>query len=85
MDLLIVGNIDGDKFVENIPSLGRRLGREINYSIKGVEEFRKKRKQANGLINGVLKKSTLVLLGNPDGLCEKFNRERYKATWTVFQ
>jgi hypothetical protein len=45
MDLLIVGNIEGDKFVENIPSMGRRLGREINYSINGVEEARRKKKQ----------------------------------------
>jgi len=85
MDLLIVGNIDEDERVENIPSLGRRLGREINYSIDGVEEFRKKKKEGNGFINGVLKESTLVLLGNPDDLCEKFNREGYKATRTVFQ
>ena len=38
--------------------------------IYGLEEFRKKRKEGNGFINTVLKESKLVLLGNPDELCE---------------
>lgn len=45
MDVLILGNIDEDKLVGNIPSLGRRLGREINYSINGVESSEGRRKR----------------------------------------
>lgn len=46
IDLLIVGNIDEDKLVENLPSLERRLGREINFSVYGLEELGKKKKEA---------------------------------------
>lgn len=59
-------------------------GREINYSINGVEESRENRKEGYGFINGVLKRCRLVSLGNPEELCEKWNREEYKTTWTVF-
>ena len=62
------GNIDEDKLLESLPNLERRLGREINYSIYGPEEFRKKKKEGDGFINTVLKESKLVLLGNPDEL-----------------
>ena len=66
IDLLIVGNIDEDKLLESLPNLERRLGREINYSIYGLEEFRKNKKEGDGFINTVLKEPKLVLLGNPD-------------------
>ena len=66
LDLFLVGDIDEDKFLESLPNLERRLGREINYTISGLEEFRKKKKEGNGFINSVLKESKLVLLGNPD-------------------
>jgi len=66
IDLLIVGNIDEDKLLESLPNLERRLRREINYSIYGLEEFRKKKKEGDGFINTVLKEPKLVLLGNPD-------------------
>jgi predicted nucleotidyltransferase len=66
IDLLIVGNIDEDRLLGSLPNLERRLGREINYSIYGLEDFRKKKKEGDGFINTVLKESKLVLLGNPD-------------------
>jgi predicted nucleotidyltransferase len=45
IDLLIVGNIDEDKLVESLPSLERRLGRGINYSVYGLEELGKKKRR----------------------------------------
>ncbi len=84
IDLLIVGNIDKDKLSESLPNLERRLGREINYSIFRVEELRKK-KEVNGFINSVLKESKLVLLGNPDELCEKLDEEEVKPTRAVLR
>ena len=68
IELFVVGNIDGDKLLVSLPNLERRLGREINYSIYGLDEFRKKRKEGDGFINTVLKETKLVPLGNPDEL-----------------
>jgi hypothetical protein len=83
--LFIVGSIDEDKLLERLPKLERRLGREINYTIYGIEEFGKKRKEADGFVNTVLKGSKLVLRGNPDELCEKLDREEVKPTRAVLQ
>jgi predicted nucleotidyltransferase len=85
IDLFLVGGIDEDELLESLPSLESKLGREINYSIYGLEEFRKKRKEGNAFINTVLKKSKLVLWGNPDELCEKLDREGFKTKRTVLQ
>ncbi len=85
IDLFLVGDIDEDKLLERFPDLESRLGREINYSIYGLEEFRKKRKEGNAFITTVLKESKLVLLGNPDELCEKLDREEVKPRRAVLQ
>lgn len=85
INLFLVGDIDEDKLLENFPDLESRLGREINYSIHGLEEFRKKRKEGNAFITTVLKESKLVLLGNPDELCEKLDREEVKPRRAVLQ
>ena len=85
IELFVVGNIDEDKLLEGLPNLESRLGREINCTIYGVEEFRKKSKQGNQFINTVLKESKLVLVGNPDEFWEKLDREGVKPTRAVFQ
>ena len=85
IDLFLVGDIDEDELLEIFPDLESRLGREINYSIYGLEEFRKKRKEGNAFINTVLKETKVVLLGNPDELCEKLEREEVKPTRAVLQ
>jgi predicted nucleotidyltransferase len=85
IDLFLVGDIDEDMLLESFPDLESRLGRKINYSIYGLEEFRKKRKEGNAFITTVLKESKLVLLGNPDELCEKLDREEVKPRRAVLQ
>jgi predicted nucleotidyltransferase len=85
IDLVLVGDMDEDELIERVEILERRLGREINYSAYGLEEFGTKRREGDRFINSVLKGSKLVLLGNPDELCEKFDREGAKATSAVFQ
>jgi predicted nucleotidyltransferase len=85
IDLFIVGNIDEDKLLESVGNLESKLAREINYSICGLEELGKKRKEGNAVINTVFKGSKLVLLGNPDELWEKLEREEVKPTRAVLQ
>ena len=85
MDLFLVGDIDEDELVENLSDLQSRLGRNINYSMYRLEEFGKKRREGNAFINTVLKESKVVLLGNPDELSEKLEREEVKPTRAVLQ
>jgi predicted nucleotidyltransferase len=85
IDLFLVGDIDEDELVESLSDLESRLGRDINYTMYKLEELRKKRKERNAFINTVLKESKLVLLGNPDELCEKLDREEVKPRRAVLQ
>jgi predicted nucleotidyltransferase len=77
IDLFLVGDIDEDELVESLSDLKSRLGRDINYSMYKLEEFRKKRKEGNGFLT--------ILLGNPDELCEKLDREEVKPRRAVLQ
>jgi hypothetical protein len=81
----LVGDIEEDELVESLSDLKSRLGRDINYSMYKLEEFRKKRKEGNAFITNVLKESKVVLLGNPDELCEKLDREEVKPRRAVLQ
>ena len=85
IDLFLVGNIDEDKLLESVGNLESKLGRKIDHTLYGLEEFGKKRKEGNAVINTVFKGSKLVLLGNPDELCEKLDREEVKPTRAVLQ
>lgn len=85
IDLFLVGNIDEDNLLERLPNLESKLGREINCTIYGLEEFGKKKKQGNQFVNTLMKESKLVLLGDPDELCEKLDREGVKTTRAVLQ
>jgi len=85
IDLFLVGDIDEDELVESLSDLQSRLGRNINYSMYRLEEFRKKRKEENAFITNVLKESKVVLLGNPDELSGKLEREEVKPTRAVLQ
>jgi DNA-binding transcriptional ArsR family regulator len=85
IELFLVGDIDEDELVESLSDLGSRLGRDINYSMYKFEEFRKKRKEGNAFINTVLKEPKVVLLGDPDELREKLDREEVKPRRAVLQ
>jgi len=85
IDLFLVGDIDEDELVESLSDLKSRLGRNINYSMYRLEEFRKKRREGNAFITKVVKESKVVLLGNFDELCEKLEREEVKPTRAVLQ
>ena len=85
IDLFLVGNIDENKLLEMVPNLESKLGSEINWTIYGLEEFRRKKKQGNQFVNTLMEESKLVLLGNPDELCEKLDREGVKTTRAVLQ
>ena len=68
IDLLIIGNIDEDKLIEEIGKLERKLQREINYSIYEKEDFNKKKKEGNSFILDILREKKILLIGDENGL-----------------
>lgn len=68
IDLLIIGEVNEDKLIEVINNVERKLQREINYSIYGKEDFKKKKKEGNSFILDILKEKKIFLIGDENGL-----------------
>lgn len=68
IDLLIIGEVNEDKLIEVISNVERKLQREINYSIYGKEDFKKKKKEGNSFILDILKEKKIFLIGDENGL-----------------
>ena len=68
IDLLIIGNVDEDKLIEEIGKLERKLQREVNYAIYEKEDFNKKKKEGNSFILDILREKKILLIGDENGL-----------------
>jgi len=68
IDLLIIGEVNEDKLIEEIGKLERKLQREINYAIYEKEDFKKKKKEGNSFILDILKGKKIFLIGDENGL-----------------
>ena len=64
IDLLIIGEVNEDKLVEEISKLEIKLQREINYAVYGKEDFNKKKKEGNPFILDILKEKKIFLIGD---------------------
>ena len=68
IDLLIIGEVDEDKLIEEIGKLERKLQREINYAIYEKEDFKKKKEEGNSFILDISKEKIIFLIGDENGL-----------------
>jgi len=68
IDLLIIGEVNEDKLIEEIGKLERKLQREINYAIYEKEDFKKKKEEGNPFILDILKEKKIFLIGDENGL-----------------
>ena len=66
IDLLIIGEVDEDKLIEEIGKLERKLQREINYAIYEKEDFNKKKKEGNSFILDILQEKKIFLIGDKE-------------------
>jgi predicted nucleotidyltransferase len=68
VDLLIIGKVDLNSLDAALRDLEAKLGREINYVLYDVKEFRAKKRRRDGFLMDVLGADKLLLVGNLDGL-----------------
>jgi predicted nucleotidyltransferase/predicted transcriptional regulator with HTH domain len=64
VDLVAVGAFNRNHFTRDINSLERKLNREINFTMYGVDEFENEREKAGGFLNVVLKDKIVLLKGS---------------------
>jgi predicted nucleotidyltransferase len=68
VDLMIIGNVDMDRLDILLGGLEKKLGREINYVLYSMKEFRSKRKAKDGFLMDVLAGDKSMLIGTENGL-----------------
>jgi len=68
VDLLIIGDVDMDRLDSNLGKLEKTLGREINYVLYSMEEFKSKKKAKNGFLMNVLRGNKIMMVGTENGL-----------------
>lgn len=68
VDLLIIGDVDIDRLDYNLVKLEKMLGREINYVLYDLEEFKSKRDAEDGFLMAVLRGEKTMLIGAEHGL-----------------
>ena len=68
VDLLIIGDVDMDRLDSNLGKLEKTLGREINYILYSMEEFKSKKKAKDGFLMDVLSGKKIMVVGAENGL-----------------
>ena len=68
VDLLILGDVDMDRLDSNLVKLEKMLGREINYVLYNMDEFKAKKKANDGFLRDVLKGKKIMVVGTENGL-----------------
>jgi len=68
VDLLIIGDVDMDRLDSNLGKLEKTLGREINYVLYSMEEFKSKKKAKDGFLMDVVSGKKIMLVGAENGL-----------------
>ena len=68
VDLLIIGDVDMDRLDSNLGKLEKMLGREINYVLYSMAEFKSKKKAKDGFLADVLSGKKIMVVGVENGL-----------------
>jgi predicted nucleotidyltransferase len=68
VDLLIIGDVDMGRLDSNLGKLEKTLGREINYVLYSMEEFKSKKKAKHGFLMDVLSGKKIMMVGAENGL-----------------
>lgn len=68
IDLLVLGKISVKKLSSLLTKPKKELGREINYAVYSVKEYKRRIKQKDHFLNAVLGKEKIFIIGSEDEL-----------------
>ena len=70
IDLFVIGSVTSIEISRLLSRPKKELGRQINYAVFTVGEFRKKLKQKDHFLRSVLKEAKIFIVGSKDELTE---------------
>jgi len=65
IDVLVIGTPRGRVLAKAVQKLERQLGREINYTVLAVKEFKSRRNRKDAFLAGVWRNRRVCLIGRP--------------------
>jgi predicted nucleotidyltransferase len=65
IDVLVIGTPRGRVLAEAVRKLERQLGREINYTVLAVKEFKSRRNRKDAFLASVWRNKRVCLIGRP--------------------
>lgn len=68
IDLLVIGDVDLDVLDRAVDSIEQELGRIVNYTLFGVDEWRERVAHRNAFVNDVMSHDKIFLIGEEDDL-----------------
>jgi len=68
IDLMVIGEVDLDTLHRTIDNIEEELGRTVNYTVFGGEEWQKRMKQRNSFAMDVLTHEKVFLIGDENDL-----------------
>jgi len=68
IDLLVLGKISAKKLSSLLTKPKKELGREINYAVYSVKEYKRRTRQKDHFLNAVLGKEKIFIIGSEDEL-----------------
>lgn len=72
IDLLVIGSITAKELSTLLSQPKRELSREINYTVFGLHELKKRMKQKSHFLNTILKDKKIFIVGNENELTTIF-------------
>lgn len=70
VDLILIGDVDLDRFDSYVSSIEKKLGRTVNYVTYDYREFQSKKNKKDGFIMDVLSDKKIMLIGDERGIKE---------------
>jgi len=68
IDLMIIGNPDEDSLISKISKLESQLGREVNYHIFSLADWKNKLKAKNSFLENIVSQPKIFLIGDENEL-----------------
>lgn len=68
IDLIVIGNIDEDALIKELDKMEKKIGREVNYRLYELKEFKQEIENRNPFLLEILKEKKVMIIGEDDEL-----------------
>ena len=68
IDFIVIGSIDEDALIKELDKMEKKIGREVNYRLYELKEFKKEIEKRNPFLLEILKDKKVMITGTENEL-----------------